>query len=236
MKSYLFLAFLFLFISCNSAQDCNNSGTKEIKQENAADGEGCQSPDPEPEPDPNPEPNPDPLPVPEGEVPQEAFNFDASIKFVNFEIEQEEKVNKAIEIIKKVIVSEEFRTEVINFTFNGERKFLDNAGLTNEQIYLKILNGAEDLLPESDNEMDLELELYYTSRNTVGYTYPNTMRVWMNTKYFTPYTYSQVAGNIFHEWTHKLGFDHASSYSIARDSSVPYAIGYLIRDLGKKYE
>ena len=95
---------------------------------------------------------------------------------------------------------------------------------------------AEALNTMANEERLLELELYYSSKNTVGYTYPNTVRIWMNTKYFTPYTPSQVAGNMFHEWTHKLGFEHATSYSIARDSSVPYAIGYLIRDLGKKYE
>ncbi len=234
MKSFLFLTFCLLLISCNPAQDCKGAGTKEMKQESGVTGDGCQSPDPE-QPGP-PAPTPDPLPVPEGEVPQEAFNFDASIKFVNFEVEQEEKVNKAIEIIKKVIASDEFRTKVINFTYNGKQQFLDNKGLTNEQIYLKLIQGAENLVPEDDNEMDLELELYYSSKNTVGYTYPNTVRVWMNTKYFTPYTPTQVAGNVFHEWTHKLGFEHASSYSVARDSSVPYAIGYLIRDLGKKYE
>lgn len=233
MKSLLFISICLLLMSCNGAQDCKQSTTKEMKQETGVNGDGCQSPDPE---QPEPTPDTDPLPEPEGEVPSEAFNFDASIKFVNFEVEQEEKVNKAIEIIKKVIASDEFRTKVINFTYNGKRQFLDNKGLTNDQIYLKLIQGAESLVPEEDNEMDLELELYYSSKNTVGYTYPNSMRVWMNTKYFTPYTPTQVAGNVFHEWTHKLGFDHASSYSVARDSSVPYAIGYLIRDLGKKYE
>jgi hypothetical protein len=83
-------------------------------------------------------------------------------------------VHKAIEIIKKV-----------------KKHFLDNNGLTNEQIYLKLIQGAEKLIPEDDNEMDLELELYYSSNKTVGYTYPNKVRVWMNTKYFTPYTPTQ---------------------------------------------
>ncbi len=234
MKSILLLSIFLLLMSCNGAQDCKVSGTKEIKQEAAVQGDGCQSPDPDPE-DPT-EPTPDPLPHPEGEVPAEASTFEASLKFVNFDVEQEEKVHKAIEIIKKVIASDEFRTRVINFTYNGTQGFVDSKGLTNEQIYLSLLRGAEKLVPEDDNEMDLELELYYSSKNTVGYTYPNTVRIWMNTKYFTPYTPTQVAGNIFHEWTHKLGYEHASSYSIARDSSVPYAIGYLIRDLGKQYE
>lgn len=236
MKSFLFIAFCLFLMSCNPAQDCKTPTkeipTKEMKQGEAAQNGCTPSPDPE---DPSEEPT-EPEPVPEGEVPEEANLFNADLKFVNFEAEQEEKVHKAVEIIKKVIASSEFRAKVLNFTFNGKREFNNNNNLTNEEIYLKLLRGSEKLQPEDDFEMDLELELYYTSNNTVGYTYPNTVKIWMNTKYFTPYTPTQVAGNIFHEWTHKLGFDHASSYSVARDSSVPYAIGYLIRDLGKKYE
>ena len=227
MKAFLFLSFCLFLISCQpGSPDCKTPGTKEIPQD-AQTKEGCSTPT---------DPIPDPLPVPEGEVPEEAYHFDASVKFVNFDVDQSKKVDTAIDIIKKVIASPEFRTQVINFTYQGKRTFVDNGGLTNEQIYLKLLKGAESLLPEENYEMDLELELYYSSRSTVGYTYANTVRIWMNTKFFNVYTPSQVAGNIFHEWTHKLGFEHASSYSVSRDSSVPYALGYLMRDLGKQYE
>jgi hypothetical protein len=84
--------------------------------------------------------------------------------------------------------------------------------------------------------MDLELELYYSWTSTVGYTTPGEMKIYLNTKFYNPFTPSEVAGNVFHEWTHKLGFEHATTYSAERDSTVPYAIGYLIRDLGKQYE
>jgi hypothetical protein len=226
MKSFLFLAFCMFLVSCQPAQDCKVSGSDEMREETSVTS-GCEETTPSPG---------DSLPAPEGEIPSEAFSFDASIKFVNFEVEQEEKVHRAVEIIKKVISSEEFRTQVYNFSYNGQPGFVDNGGFSNAEIYQKILAGAEKLVPGEDFEMDLELELYYSSKNTVGYTYPNTVRIWMNTRYFTPYTPAQVAGNMFHEWTHKLGFEHASSYSASRDASVPYAIGYMIRDLGKKYE
>lgn len=176
------------------------------------------------------------LPSPEDIPPSEAFLFGAQINYVNFSAQDQQKVEKAIDIIKSVISSQEFKHKVINFSYNGNKSFVDNKGLSNEEIYQILLNGKENLFPEVDYEMDLELELYYSSNNTVGYTYPNTTRVWMNTKYFNVFTVPEVAGNIFHEWTHKLGFDHATYYSASRDASVPYAIGYLIRDLGKLYE
>lgn len=173
---------------------------------------------------------------PSSDVPNEALIFDATVQFTNFEKEDEEKVYKAIEVIKKIVASKEFKDKVLNFTYDGKKQFVDNDGLTNEQVYQKLLNGAEILKPEIDHQMDLDLQLYYSWRSTVGYTYPDGLRIWMNTKFFYPYTVSEVAGNVFHEWTHKLGFEHDSSYSVSRDSSVPYALGYMIEELGPKYE
>lgn len=161
--------------------------------------------------------------------------FNANISFVDFNVPQEEKVLKAIEIIKKVVRSSEFRDKVIQFTYKGQRRFINNNGLSNDEIYQILLEGSEELSPGIDYEMDLELELFYSRRSTVGYTYPDELKVWMNTKYFNAYTAAEVAGNIFHEWTHKLGFEHAYRYSKMRESSVPYALGYLVEELGKNY-
>ncbi|MGE3611593.1 MAG: hypothetical protein AB7I27_18525 [Bacteriovoracaceae bacterium] len=169
------------------------------------------------------------------DVPNEAHYFQAKIGYTNFQVSDEDKVEKAIEIIKKVIASPEFRDRVINFSYNGKKQFVDTK-LSNEQVYLAILEGKETLRPVVDYEMDLDLQLYYSWRSTVGYTYPNQLKIFMNKKFFNRYTPAEVAGNIFHEWTHKLGFEHAFYYSISRDSSVPYALGYLIVNLGKQYE
>jgi hypothetical protein len=224
MTKLIFVASLFfLFVSCN--QDCQNQ-TDTIQKSEAYSTAAC----------PTPEPTPDPTPDPGEDVPNEALTFDAQIDLFNFDPDQEAKLFKAIEIIKKVVASSEFRDRVLNFTFKGKKQFNDNKGLSNEQIYLVLLDGKEDLRPEVDNEMDLELELYYSWTSTVGYTTPGQMKIFMNTKFFNPFTSSEVAGNVFHEWTHKLGFEHASSYSVERDSSVPYAIGYIIEELGKKFE
>ena len=170
------------------------------------------------------------------DVPYEASLFDANVILSKFDSSGEEKIMKAISIIKKVIRSKEFRDRVVGFTFNGEKAFVDNGGLSNDEIYQKLLEGSEDLDPGIDHEMDLDLELYHSRRNTVGYTRPDGLRIWMNSKFFNAYSPAEVAGNIFHEWTHKLGFEHAFYYSVSRESSVPYALGYLIEELGKKIE
>lgn len=169
--------------------------------------------------------------VPEFGVPDEALTFATNLSLVDFNPEQEDKILEASELIKRVVASEEFKEAVINHTYDGVKTFVDNQGLTNTQIYNKFLQGAEKLTPSRNNAMDVEVELYYENTSTIGYTYPNTRRIWMNTKYFNNYTPTQVAGNLTHEWMHKLGFTHASSYSTSRNYSVPYAVGYIILKL-----
>lgn len=234
MAKLILLVCLFMFfVGCNQNPDCNSQDETIQKVESEASNTACPEPTPKPEDPSSQEPEINPIP---GDVPNEALIFDVSAKLYNFSRTDEEKVYKAFEIIKKVIATNEFRDRVYQFTYQGKKQFVDNKGLTNEQIYQIVLNGKENLLPVVDHEMDLELQLYYSIRNTVGYTTPGELKIYMNTKFFYPYTPSEVAGNVFHEWIHKLGFDHSQNYSTARDSSVPYALGYLMRDLGKKYE
>lgn len=161
--------------------------------------------------------------------------FDANIRFVNFTREQQDKMEQAIEIIKLVVATDEFRDRILNHTYNGAKTFVDNGGYTNAQIYQMILEGAEKLQPSRNNTMDAEVELYYANTNVVGYTYANSKRIWVNTKYFNAYTAAGVAHNLFHEWMHKLGFVHSSSWTSSREYSVPYAIGYLVGEIGENF-
>lgn len=233
-KTIFIVGLLFLLVSCNAQDNCSTSSTptKQSEDKPAVAATECPIPETPTEPE-NPE---DPTEGPGPDVPQEAALFDANLSLNEFDEKDEIKVLKAIEIIKTVIRTDEFRNRVLNFTYGGKKAFHDNDGLSNEEVYQKLLDGSETLKPEIDHEMDLELELYYSSRSTVGYTYANVLRIWMNTKYFDSYTPAEVAGNVFHEWTHKLGFGHSSSYSVSRDSSVPYALGYIMEELGKKFE
>ena len=50
--------------------------------------------------------------------------FDAQINMVNFPQEQEAKVHKAIELIKKVVLSPEFKDRVLSHTYEGKRLML----------------------------------------------------------------------------------------------------------------
>lgn len=166
-----------------------------------------------------------------------AVNFEVNAITIGFNRTQEEKVLKAAELIKKVVASEEFKQRVLDYKFKGKRRFHDTS-LSNEQIYRKILEGSEKMTGlGKNNTMDLELELYTDKEsNTIGYTYPNIVRVYVNRKYFNKFQPHQVADNMMHEWLHKIGFDHEVKVTKNRRHSVPYAIGYIVKALALKHQ
>lgn len=168
-------------------------------------------------------------------VPTLALTFDTNVTTVGMTSSQEAKIQAAERKLRAVVGSEAFRTRVLNHTYNGKKTFVDNKGLTNAQIYQKILEGAETLQPKKNNAMDITVKLYYQNSSTVGYTTTGSKVINMNTKFFNKYTSSEVAHNMMHEWVHKLGFTHAVNYSTKRNYSVPYALGKIMNDLAPKY-
>lgn len=172
-----------------------------------------------------------------GVTPQAALNFAVNVKLDNeFTATQEDKIQAASRLIKQVVASDEFKNRILNHRFGGKKAFNDNDGLSNAQIYKKIIEGSEMLSPGIDNQMDLSLEVFRAANNTVGYTYPNELKVWMNEKFLNANMPYKVTTNMIHEWLHKLGFTHDQAATPNRKYSVPYAIGYLVRDLAKKYD
>jgi hypothetical protein len=168
-------------------------------------------------------------------IPSMALNFKTNVSFLNLTSAQKTKYNKAISIVKKVIGTESFRSKVLNYRYNGRYQFANNDGKSNSQIYQAILDAAEKLKPIKNNTMDLGVKMYYAANSVVGYTNPSITYINVNTKFFNSYSSNEVAGNLFHEWLHKLGFNHDSTSTSRRPYSVPYAIGYLIRDIGKSF-
>lgn len=150
-----------------------------------------------------------------------------------FDQESLKKLQKAFEVLEKVVNSEEFKDRVINFkNTRGERKFASNNGLTNEEIYAQFMEGRETLQPNTPDEMNFYLRLYYKRwTRVVGYTSPTTNVINVNWKFFSGFTPADVAGNLAHEWTHKIGFDHKSA---TEHDSAPYAIGYIVEEMAAK--
>ena len=206
IKSLFFLSVLLIFVSCGKGGGGASSPSEALVDLTTKEIEAGDT-----------------------SLPNEAYTFGFNVSLINMASNNEAKLQRSMELVARVIATKAFRDGILNHTYNGVKTFVDNGGYTNSQIYKKILEGAEKIFPAKNNKMDMEIELYTdTVSNTVGYTYPNSPRIWMNTKYFDNFTATGATASLTHEWLHKIGFGHAVSYSTSRDYTVPYAVGRLV--------
>jgi len=157
---------------------------------------------------------------------------------------ENKKIKAAAEHIQRALNSDEFKQFVLNFSYKSTyttgrlwskktytetiNKF-DTTKMTNEEVYQTIMNGAEILSPQIDHEADICLQIdYKNKKGVIGYTYPTTQWQYIYNWFFKSATIEEIAGNIGHEFFHKLGFDHAYYNTPTRQYSVPYACGYFI--------
>lgn len=168
-------------------------------------------------------------------VPVEAYTFDFNIETSRMGPVKEEKLFEAVELLQEVFASPEFKRKILLHRYKGRYQFAHNRGLSNYQIYKRILSGVEKLYPVKNNAMDVVIELYTNNKSIVmGYTNPFTQKIWMNTKYFNRHTPAEVASHLTHEWLHKLGFGHERKKNNNRKYSVPYAIGYIVKEMARE--
>lgn len=79
----------------------------------------------------------------------------------------------------------------------------------------------------------LEFENYWSLKGVVGYTYPNSKRIWMNKRLHRKMSDCSRAGNIGHERSHKLNYGHSFKYHSKRPYSVPYSINAAFKSCCK---
>lgn len=113
-----------------------------------------------------------------------------------------------------------------------QAKFTETRGLTNQEIYERILSGS-DKDHEADFMLDIYVKSYHKKNRTLGYTYMSTFKTWVNRRYLAdldpenPDDVRHLAGHIMHEACHNMGFRHEHTHH----TSVPYVVGRIIRNL-----
>lgn len=163
------------------------------------------------------------------------FELVSSAGFINDDLT---KLTDAIAKAEDVFNTVEFRERILEYKYQGRRQFADNDGLTNQQIYARIM-AAKETYDSANGRNDrigqLSLNLYtppfWNRWGTVGYTYPDQPDVYMNSYYFRSFSPAEVANNVVHEWLHKIGFEHDFEETEKRPFSVPYAVGDLVEEL-----
>lgn len=160
------------------------------------------------------------------------------------------KITKAAELVAFALGSKEFKEFVIDFSFVRTnctgflfwkkcKNIIFNrfhyTDMTNEGVYAKIISGAETLSPSTDGEIDIEVEVDHRyRRGVIGYTYPTLPTQYIYKSFLDSADVYDVAGNIAHEYIHKLGFGHEFKKTVDRENSVPYAVGYWVETFLRK--
>lgn len=132
-------------------------------------------------------------------------------------------------LICDIANSEDFRYEVTrhNFTFEHD------LGMSKKDIYFNFMSGKTALDRSEDRILNVDYNLYYTVRNTIGYVITNDRddEINFNKKYlsYNDEGKALIVGNYFHEDRHNAGFSHEKTgYS---QYNVPYFYGNSARKL-----
>jgi hypothetical protein len=169
------------------------------------------------------------------------------IKIITKDLNEQEieKIELARLHIEKTVNSYEFYNFVIKYSFSVNKctgklwwkkcsPVLYNnfwsTNLTNKEVYETIMKGSEKLSKEGENEsadIFLQIDKSY-SRNVIGYTSPDIQWQFIYNWFFKQSSTKEIAGNLFHEWLHKIGFDHDFRNNSFRPHSVPYALGEFV--------
>lgn len=171
-------------------------------------------------------------------------NFKVSIATEGLSATENAKIKLATIHLSGVLNSDEFKQFVLNYSYKNTYttgrlwnkkthteivNHFESTHMTNEQVYQTIMNGAESLSPEIDYEANVYLKIDRRNKHgVIGYTYPTTQWQYIYNWFFKSATVEEIAGNLGHEYCHKLGFNHAYYNTPTRQYSVPYAIGYFI--------
>lgn len=125
------------------------------------------------------------------------------------------------EFIKQAIVKTNETVETTCFqSLMLKRELIQTLGRTNEQV-VKSLVGAD---------VKIDVEMYYTLKRVLGYTYEGVNMEWINRRYMLSWNKCDLASLLSHETSHKIGYDHDYYYSDARNYSVPYSINVAIEE------
>lgn len=170
------------------------------------------------------------------QIPVEASTFETNISTEGMSVEQEMEIRKAEDIIKMVVASEEFKARILNHTVNGVKTFLNNKGLTNQEIYQKILEAAEEGNLSKDNVMDLAIELIPQNSSLGSRIFKiiaGIKKIFYFLNLFQNTTPAGIAQNLFQQWLGKLGFGPITGSS--SNLTVQEAVAKIIGELGQQY-
>ena len=146
-------------------------------------------------------------------------------KLDNFTDEEAVRIKLALYALGPVLSSDILRKKVLMSTFTETR------GFTNEGLLNTLLSGKDGKDKEADYDVDIEITGYRKKSRTIGYTYLNHYKSWLNKYHLSRMSPQRICGHVMHELFHRLGWSHKGKHS----TSVPYRMGKLIQEAYVEY-
>lgn len=150
-------------------------------------------------------------------------------EFTNATSDDLTHIDNALRLIEEVVNLESFRGEI------AKRKF-SQTKMKGPEVLASILKAHEFYASAGEGVIDLNLDMFEENSSTVGYTSPKDPFMHLNRFFHRNYSAAETAGNIFHEWLHKIGHTHTKWNWKNRENSVPYALGYRLAELASAKE
>lgn len=126
----------------------------------------------------------------------------------NFSDAQKAKLAEFLPVMNKTMAGQCFGD------FMLERKLVQANGKSNKEV-LEHLRSSK---------VKVELISYWSLSGTIGYTYPDVNKIWLNNRIQSGFTPCESASNLAHEASHKIGYGHDFYATDRRPYSVPYSI------------
>lgn len=130
-----------------------------------------------------------------------------------------EKLKKAVAKVNETIASQCFEDFMIDRAIKkpGRKYTLHTTGGRTAKEVVDHLRS---------NTAKIRLQYYWSRKKVIGYTYPNTDKIWTNWRYYAGATVCNRGSNLGHEGSHKAPFKYGHTFkaTYSRPWSVPYSI------------
>ena len=180
-------------------------------------------------------------------IQSEYNDFKVTVEVSNFTEKEEYMLADATNLMARALGDPMFKEYCLNYSYEiakykwvwlkkvkwteTVKGFYNVNGLSQFQVYEKVMKGEEVLSEDGeDNEADIFLKIDRTDKpGVLGYTYASDIYQYIYSRVFREYGVNTVAGNLCHEWVHKLGFSHKNVPSSRKKHTAPYTIGYYVK-------
>lgn len=187
------------------------------------------------------------IPKMDGLTPIPGVNFKTNIQYEDdIQPELVDKLKRAAKLMRDIVSSQEFKDAVTGhkycrsvwFRYICSIDFKRNEGDSTEEVYAKIMAGAELFKPENNQTYDATYRVYDFGNDGVrASTNINDHLIKYNEYHLIRDSLSEVAATMLHEWLHKHGYLHSRYSNKTRKYTVPYGAGTnIVREIGGAME